>query len=475
MAALAPFALNAAEITYRVASFNSSTGSFALEAWGEKPMGAFAYFYNDFGATAGNRYNQIPRNREASFELYGWKGCAIRSVTFSMCSNNKSGSVGYTITDGTTEISRQGATDFNSPQWFGEWLSKDQNVYADVVKTLNLQPLSTDTLILSMKGGTSEGSVYINAITINYDAPIGSTLESPLGWVYEKLQKKSAIAEGDVIMLFRSGAAAADIDGMDTSHYLDALGVGSTTDVTEPDVLQFTLGKDGSAWTLTDQYGRKLGAKGAQHLAWNDGATSWNITLGYNGATIASTNAKYGTLRFNAPVGSYARFWNYTSTSLPLPYVYRRVRQNQPLPCASITLPYQSRTVALGECDTIMVKPTIMPAKATDKRMVWTCSDPRVATVRNGIVHPVGTGTAIIKATTVSGGLSAEMHLTVTAGGKTVGDIDGNGTIDASDVTALINHILGTATHDATSCDVNADGTVNITDVTALIALILNP
>lgn len=475
MAALAPFALNAAEITYRVASFNSSTGSFALEAWGEKPMGAFAYFYNDFGATAGNRYNQIPRNREASFELYGWKGCAIRSVTFSMCSNNKSGSVGYTITDGTTVISRQGATDFNSPQWFGEWLSKDQNVYADVVKTLNLQPLSTDTLILSLKGGTSEGSVYINAITINYDAPIGSTLESPLGWVYEKLQKKSAIAEGDVIMLFRAGAAAADIDGMDTSHYLDALGVGSTTDVTEPDVLQFTLGKDGSAWTLTDQYGRKLGAKGAQHLAWNDGATSWNITLGYDGATIASTNAKYGTLRFNAPVGSYARFWNYTSTSLPLPYVYRRVRQNQPLPCTGITLPYQSKTVALGECDTIMVKPTIMPAKATDKRMVWVSSDTRVATVRNGIVHPVGMGTAIIKATTVSGSLSAEMHLTVTAGGKTVGDIDGNGTIDASDVTALINHILGTATHDATSCDVNADGTVNITDVTALITLILNP
>lgn len=465
-------AVSATQVTYRVASFNSSTGDFALEAWGEKPMGAFAYFYNDFGATAGNRYNQIPRGRQASLELYGWKGCAIRSVTFSMCSNSKSGSVGYTIVDGTSEISRQSATGFNSEQWFGEWLSKDQNVYGEIVKTLHLQPLATDTLIICVKGGTSEGSVYLNSITIDYDAPTGTTLESPLGWVYEKLQKKSTIAEGDVIMLFRSGAAACDIDGMATSSYLDAMNIGSTTDVTEPDVLQFTLGRDSSAWTLTDQYGRRLGAKGAQHLAWDEGVTTWDITIGYDGATIASTNGKYGTLRFNAPSGSYARFWNYTSKNLPLPYAYRRVRQNQPVACTGITLPYQSRTIALGACDTIMVKPTILPVKATDKRIAWASSDTSVATVKNGIVHPVGAGTAIIKATTVSGGMSAEMRLTVTERAPK-GDIDGNGTIDSSDVTALINHILGTAAYDTNACDINADGTVNISDVTALITLIL--
>ena len=28
--------------------------------------------------------------------------------------------------------------DFASEQWFGEWLAKDQNVYGDITKSLNL-------------------------------------------------------------------------------------------------------------------------------------------------------------------------------------------------------------------------------------------------------------------------------------------------------------------------------------------------
>lgn len=54
-------AIYAAEITYRVASYNADTDDFVLESWGEKPEGASAYFFNDYGATTGNRYNQIPR------------------------------------------------------------------------------------------------------------------------------------------------------------------------------------------------------------------------------------------------------------------------------------------------------------------------------------------------------------------------------------------------------------------------------
>lgn len=200
--------------------------------------------------------------------------------------------------------------------------------------------------------------------------------------------------------------------------------------------------------------------------------TTWDITLGYDGATIASTNAKYGTLRFNAPAESYARFWNYTSKSLPLPYAYRRVRQSQPTTPIGITLNYTERTIKLGEQDTIMVKPTITPAKALDKRVAWESSNTNVATVKNGIVHSIGVGTTIIKATTVSGGVQAEMRLTVT-GSTPMGDINGDGTVDVTDVTALINHILGTATYPTELCDLNADGTIDVTDVTALITHLL--
>lgn len=465
-------AIYAAEITYRVASYNVDTDDFVLEAWGEKPAGASAYFFNDYGATTGNRYNQIPRRQQASFELYGWQGCTIKSITFSMCSNNKAGTIGYTIVDGNTEISKMAPVDFASEQWFGEWLSKDQNVYGDITKSLNLNPLTTDTLAINLMGGTSEGSVYINSVTICYDAPESVTLESPQGWVFEKLVKKSTIAEGDVIMLYRSGVAACDLGGMTTSKYLDAKGVNNTSAVNEPDVLLFRLAKEGTAWTLTDQFGRKLGAKGERNLAWDEGVTTWNITLGYDGATIASTNAKYGTLRFNAPAESYARFWNYTSKSLPLPYAYRRVHQSQPTTPIGITLNYTERTIKLGEQDTIMVKPTITPAKALDKRVAWESTNPNVATVKNGIVHPIGVGTTIIKATTMSGGVQTEMHLTVT-GNALKGDINADGIVDVSDATALVSHIIGITTYPIELCDLNADGFVDVTDATTLITTIL--
>lgn len=56
---------------------------------------------------------------------------------------------------------------------------------------------------------------------------------------------------------------------------------------------------------------------------------------------------------------------------------------------------------------------------------------------------------------------------------STVGDIDGNGEVNVSDVTALINHILNAATYDSTLCDIDGNGEVNVTDVTALINILL--
>ena len=53
------------------------------------------------------------------------------------------------------------------------------------------------------------------------------------------------------------------------------------------------------------------------------------------------------------------------------------------------------------------------------------------------------------------------------------GDINGDGVVNVTDVTALINVILGSASYDASLCDINGDGTINVTDVTALLNLIL--
>lgn len=53
------------------------------------------------------------------------------------------------------------------------------------------------------------------------------------------------------------------------------------------------------------------------------------------------------------------------------------------------------------------------------------------------------------------------------------GDVNGDGKVDVSDVTALINMILGTTPADLKVADINADGILDVTDVTALINAIL--
>ena len=53
------------------------------------------------------------------------------------------------------------------------------------------------------------------------------------------------------------------------------------------------------------------------------------------------------------------------------------------------------------------------------------------------------------------------------------GDINADGVVDVSDVTALINRILGLTDYADSVCDLNADGAVNVSDVTALIGMML--
>lgn len=406
-------AADAAEVVYRIVEYNKQTAEFAIAACGMVPRNSRVYFENEFGATTGNRYNQIPRNREAVLYLEGWQGCKVRSITLSMCSNNNSGQVGVALNDGGTTLYESAPVDFASSEWFGAWVSKDLGVYVDVTKQTDAPAIATDDATIVVAGGRSEGSVYLDAITIEYDED-GVELESPLGWQYEKLTKKSTLNAGDEVMIYRNGAAAADYDGMDESHYLDAVAVPSTSDVTSPDVLRFKLDKtDAQNWTFTDQHGRKLGATGKQQLAWNEGATEWTVDLGYDGATIAPAGTEYGTLRYSTPDNNYARFNLYTSKSLPLPFLYLKGEQKQPEQSRSLAFAEEEQTVSLDAAH-IGLRPTLLPKTTTDKRLRWTSSDESVATVAGGFVTLLGVGETTITAAAFDGGAEATIRLVVT-------------------------------------------------------------
>ena len=57
--------------------------------------------------------------------------------------------------------------------------------------------------------------------------------------------------------------------------------------------------------------------------------------------------------------------------------------------------------------------------------------------------------------------------------GGLIGDVNGDGKVNVSDVSALINMIMGITPMNQTLADVNGDGKVNVSDVSALINIIL--
>ena len=57
--------------------------------------------------------------------------------------------------------------------------------------------------------------------------------------------------------------------------------------------------------------------------------------------------------------------------------------------------------------------------------------------------------------------------------GTEPGDVNGDGRVNVSDVSALINMIMGITAMDQAAADVNGDGRVNVSDVSALINIIL--
>ena len=75
-------------------------------------------------------------------------------------------------------------------------------------------------------------------------------------------------------------------------------------------------------------------------------------------------------------------------------------------------------------------------------------------------------------------GCGTNVELPVTELGYTYermpGDVDGDGSIGISDVTTLIDMMLGTATGITVNADLNNDGSISISDLTALIDMLLN-
>ncbi len=83
------------------------------------------------------------------------------------------------------------------------------------------------------------------------------------------------------------------------------------------------------------------------------------------------------------------------------------------VPVDGITLDHMTLNLSVGGSKAVLI-PTISPDNANNMGISWSTSDPAVAAVLNGVVTPVGAGTATITVTTADGSKTAECAVTVT-------------------------------------------------------------
>lgn len=124
-----------------------------------------------------------------------------------------------------------------------------------------------------------------------------------------------------------------------------------------------------------------------------------------------------------------------------------------------------THTLMMGS--TVTLQPIIAPDDATVKNLTWVSSDEQTATVsRTGIVTALSVGETTITATTVDGGYSAEIKIIVTAAAQ-LGDVNGDGYIDAADALLCLRASVGLITltlEQEAAADVNHDGLVDAGD-----------
>lgn len=128
---------------------------------------------------------------------------------------------------------------------------------------------------------------------------------------------------------------------------------------------------------------------------------------------------------------------------------------------------FEETTHTLMMGSTVTLQPIIAPDDATVKNLTWVSSDEQTATVsRTGIVTALSVGETTITATTVDGGHSAEIKIIVTAAAQ-LGDVNGDGYIDAADALLCLRASVGLITltpEQEAAADVNHDGLIDAGD-----------
>lgn len=149
-----------------------------------------------------------------------------------------------------------------------------------------------------------------------------------------------------------------------------------------------------------------------------DDATSqsvaWSITSGADYATINGESGllegkAQGSVKVCATAGGVSGY-----------YDVEVVEGGSVVSVTGVSLDKTSAELTVGKAD-LTLTATITPDDADDQSVSWSSSNTAAATVKNGVVHAVAAGSAIITVTTNDGNKTAQCSVTVKAGSAETG------------------------------------------------------
>jgi uncharacterized protein YjdB len=228
---------------------------------------------------------------------------------------------------------------------------------------------------------------------------------------FTKITSTSELVAGEqYIFVYETDNVAMGTLTTSGTTYGQTVGVTITSNSTTPgsDVNILTLGGDATGWTFYT-------SKESKYISWSSGnslttaasvtkACKWTISISSGTATITNVGTNTRKLQYNS--GS-PRFACYTTSQKKI-QIYKK---DAPVAVTGVSLNKTSMTLAIGDSETLTA--TVEPAKASNKNITWSTSDPSVATVDDGVVKGVAEGSATITVTTQDGSKTATCDVTV--------------------------------------------------------------
>ena len=240
---------------------------------------------------------------------------------------------------------------------------------------------------------------------------------------YPLITDASSLRAGDKVIIASYSNKVTASNTLNSKGYLEA--VTSATFNSDGSKLKtfgsgtaiFTVGGSAGKWTFANESGYLLGTSAAKKVGWDDGVTTWTVSIVSGDAEIESTYADYGRILYNKTSPRFTTYTSATSASMLLVQLYRYA-EAVPVDPTGVTVSPTTAEVAQGRTKTLTVG--YLPENANrNLGVTWSTSAPGVVDVNDGVVSvsdsaPIGTKATITATSVFNTDFTASCEVTVT-------------------------------------------------------------